>query len=609
MSRPSIRSWLPPLALHLLIALVATFPMALDPFERLVGHEDVDVWNHAWGPWWYWESLSKLKLPFFTDLLMAPRVGPLWYIDPLGALGSCLLVPITGTVFAYNAWILFSVALASFAARRLARLLGASDDSSWLAAVAATCTPTLISEIHNGVSEAVGIAWAIFALTSAWQAFHEGRWRNWIGLGFWGAITAVGTYYYAVATGFVIALWALAALTRSSGLPKRIHRLRLEGTTTGPPVALSRQLGGLALSIALASALLAPVAWAIHRSVSDLNSVVMRGALARTELEMLLAHNAVDPRTFLWPGDFQSVDYPQMGEAFRHSSYLGIVALALAFSTHAWLRPRALGPRLLLLLGLVLSVVMALGPWLWWDNSWALLPGGQRLALPFRALLDILPSSAATHPQRLALPAIVLVGVLAAIRACSWRRRFLVIAGLALALDGLLIGPSPWPLARTPVLDFTAHETLGQRTDPAWGRNRLRIILDLPVQVGETMTTSRYLLYQTVSHRPIPYRPDAIGGTSSLMGVPTFWQLALPSTQRPQHLRVLEHNVAKLEGKAPPNPQDLPDQGVAWIVVHRELERGTQRIADVEKILKTAYGEPELFGEHAVYSATGRGPR
>ena len=51
--------------------------MVLHPFSRMVGHPDGDVWNHAWGPWWFWESLSGGNLPWHTDLLHAPSGGTL----------------------------------------------------------------------------------------------------------------------------------------------------------------------------------------------------------------------------------------------------------------------------------------------------------------------------------------------------------------------------------------------------------------------------------------------------------------------------------------------------------------------------------------------------
>ena len=44
-----------PLRVHLGLALAALWPVLLAPTQRMIGHSDADVWNHAWGPWWFWD--------------------------------------------------------------------------------------------------------------------------------------------------------------------------------------------------------------------------------------------------------------------------------------------------------------------------------------------------------------------------------------------------------------------------------------------------------------------------------------------------------------------------------------------------------------------------
>ena len=41
---------------HLLLALLITGPAALRPTTTLLGSPNVDVWNHAWGPWYFLAS-------------------------------------------------------------------------------------------------------------------------------------------------------------------------------------------------------------------------------------------------------------------------------------------------------------------------------------------------------------------------------------------------------------------------------------------------------------------------------------------------------------------------------------------------------------------------
>ena len=42
--------------LWLAVAMVVTWPASLSPASTLIGHPDVDVWNHAWGFWYVAED-------------------------------------------------------------------------------------------------------------------------------------------------------------------------------------------------------------------------------------------------------------------------------------------------------------------------------------------------------------------------------------------------------------------------------------------------------------------------------------------------------------------------------------------------------------------------
>ncbi|MDP6935230.1 MAG: hypothetical protein QGG40_20085, partial [Myxococcota bacterium] len=108
-----------------------SWPSVLHPLSAFIGHPDVDVWNHAWGPWWWFETISSGQLPWETLLLRWPEGGILWFIDPmLAALGS-VLVPIFGIAGAFNLVLWFYLAFTSWAGRRLALALGAAEDASW----------------------------------------------------------------------------------------------------------------------------------------------------------------------------------------------------------------------------------------------------------------------------------------------------------------------------------------------------------------------------------------------------------------------------------------------------------------------------------------------
>ena len=553
--------------LHVGIAAAATFPLVLTPLTRLIGHGDVDVWNHAWGPWWFWTCLSRGRVPFATDLLAYPDGGVLWYIDPLGALLGAPLVPLLGAVGAYNAVILAAVIFASVAARRLARVLGAAEPASWIASAVLCFSPYLLSEIHNGVSEAVGVGWALIALAAGLRALAaDGRKRHFALAGMLLGVTAVGTWYYGLGATILLGAWYVPWLLR-------------------PP--LGRKLARVALLGACAAPIALLTAGALLYSLDAEHTIVQRGAAGVPVKDMLQAHNAVDPRTFLWPLGFQSVDLASRGEAFLHSSYLGWLALGLAIYSRHWL----------LLAGVGLLAVIGLGPYLWWGDHWVTFGADERIPLPFQLFAKLLPTSGATHAQRIAMPAVAAVAAIAAMGASHLRPRTQRLLVFLVIVDAIVLGGSPWPVARAPRLDVEAHRAIAAIAVDRQG-DQPSAVLDLPGAVGDTMTTSRYLTYQTVHGLPIPYRPDARGSTSSLLGLSSFQYLCLFSAHRPEHRARLTTELSRVPGL---DSGELPRAGVRWVVVHRELERGTQSVDLTEQQLRKWFGEPTVYGNHAVY--------
>lgn len=567
------------------IALVATFPGVLTLGTRLIGNEDVDNWNHAWGPWWYWTSISAGELPWRTLLIGAPKGGILWFIDPIGAVLGAPLVPLFGSVFAYNAVIMTYVAVAAAGARSLARAFGATDAHSWLAAVAVAASPYVLSEVSNGVSEAVNVGPGLFALAAAWRALSEdalppydvprASHRRFVIAGIWLGITAIGTYYYAFAAGLVVATWFVA---KGRALMSR-------------PV----WVGGVILALVSASVAAGPLGLMLA-STSASEALVHRGAPSAADLGLLLRHNAVDPRTFLAPGDFQSVDLTARGEAFRHSSYLGWIALALALASR----------RTWALVGAIPVVVFSLGRWLWWGSDWAHAAPGQVISLPLGWFGTALPALF-THAQRLGAPAI---GIVAAAAAVGVARvgRYWPAAVLAVGLDGLLVGPSPWPIPRSPALDLSAHAALADAPPVVCGDRTGNIVLDLPGELGATMATSRYFLYQTAHGRPVPWSPDARSGTSSLLSISPVGVLFRASAATRAEAT---GRGAWASGGWPPSIDtgELCRAGVGWIVLHRELERGHQGTEWLTATLTDWLGRPTELGSHLTWTTVSNGGR
>jgi hypothetical protein len=523
---------------HLLLAAVVTFPMLGSPGSRVVGSGDVDVWNHAWGPWWWWDALSRGGLPWETRLLAYPKGGVLWFIDPVLAAAGAPLVPLVGPTAAYNLVVFGYVAFASWAGARLARSLGVEGPARLVASAALAGSAWMVCEIHNGISEAFDIGFVALALAWTEDAARGSGPRAWAKAGLGIGLAAVASPYLGLGAG-------LYALVR--GLP-----------------AIRRAWLGAIVAVVVA----APPALGLRAQLHSEAAIIKHPESMNDQLAM---HNAVDPRTFLAPLGFRSVDLS--AEGFEHSMYLGLLALALA-AVGAWRMRRGTGegarawlsaPGPWVAAAALVSLIFALGPYLFWDGAWATAHGA-RLRLPWWAIQRLAPGLAVTHPLRLAVPALAAVAGLAAVGAARLApgRRALALAGLVL-LDGLLLSGAPWPLATA---DARPPEALAALARPAGAPPGEAAVLDLPTDVGATMATSRYLWWQAFHGHPIVYGPDARASTSPLIHDPAFRTLAAASTRRSDEAHRLQLGGASDRAAT----RSLRDIGIRWVVVHHDLD-------------------------------------
>lgn len=503
---------------HLVLALVVTWPVVAHPFTRLAGDPNVDVWNHAWGPWWWAQSLGHGKLPWRTTLLSWPEGGVLWFIDPVLALVGAPLVPLLGTAGAFNSVIVAYVAFASWAARRLALAMGARPRASWVASTALAGSAWTACALHNGITESLDTGWVALALAWGEDAVRAGTSRAWAKAGLGAGLAALASPYLGLATG-------VALIVR------------------GLPSFRTAWAGGL-----VACAVGAPPLLALRVQLASPDAIIRHPDAMNEELAL---HNAVDPRTFFVPFGFRSVDLSS--EGFEHSMYLGLVVLALALLA---LFKRRHGARAWWVASMV-CLLLALGPYLYWSHGWVTVGEGQRLRLPWWAFQRLMPGLAATHPLRLAVPALAAVGGLAAVGAETLGRWVPLAVGLVL-LDGLIVSGAPWPIA-------TADASIPPVYDALTGPGA---VLDLPTDAGSTMATSRYLYWQTAHGHPIPYAPDARASTCALLSRPAFRALAAASPRRADE----EKRLNLLHQLNRPQPAtELVHNGIRWIVLHDDI--------------------------------------
>lgn len=528
------------------LSVLVTWPLARAPHDRLLGHPDGDVWNHAWGTWWWSSTLRAGQLPWRTELLRAPDGGLLWFIDPLLAAIGVLLHPWLWTARSYNISVLFFFALTALGAARFARILGASPVGEGMAAVVACASGTMLGAAHNGITEALHLGLVAWALALGEQANRDGRDRSWSAAGAAVGLLTGLSPYLGLSTG-------LALAARSAG-------------------ALRRSPRGPLLSLGLALVLAAPGLGLLRASLVSPDALLRRPP---TMNEALALVQAVDPREFLRP--FGGPARPEPG--FVHAGHLGWVALALALwggrRQRAWW------------LALVLGLVLALGPWLAVGGAWVEV-AGHRLPLPARLLQLVAPELAITHARRFASASVIILAGLAGLgatrlaRARPWTGPALVVGAL---IEGLWVSGVPWPLPTSDARVPTAYAAVSAEPQPGG------LVLDLPTDAGATMATSRYLYFQTGHGHPIPYAPDARASTASLMDEPSFQVLAAMCRRRPDEQLELGLDRPPTELR----PERLRAAGVRWIYLHRPIDPATTPA--LEALLVSVLGSGELSAD------------
>lgn len=518
-------------ALYGLVALVVTGP-ALRA-GALLGHPGVDVYNHAWGAWWWAAEAARGALPWQTDLLLHPRGAVLWYIDPVGALLSQPVLALAGhdaagVALAWNLLATFRVALAGFAAHLLCVELTRKGPHAFVAGLAHLFAPFLLCELYDGIAEATGTGFVALAWWGWARALRLGTAGAHAVAGLLTGLAAAGSFYFGLAILLPLVPVLLVALVR--------RRQRIGPVLAG---AVATALVAVPPYLAMRASFLSPLAALPRHGGQNL---------------ALIRHNAVDPRELVVPG-FQSFDFAAAGELFLHSTYLRLSVLALVLV--ALVRFRHL--RWPWIWVAAASLAAALGPYLVVGGDLVRVAGGV-VPLPFMLLQVLVPELAITHAARLGVSGVAVTCALAGAALApvdGARFRHYAVAAVAAAVvvaESLWASPARLPLPTAPARIPAAVTALAAATP-----DDRRGVLDLPPQVGWTMHASRHLWYQIAHRRPIPWGPDphlSRAGDNDLALSLDKHRTGRPS-EAPLSLAALQRRLA---------------EQYAWIVVHDDLE-------------------------------------
>jgi len=543
------------------VALFVTWPASLSPATSLIGHPDVDVWNHAWGYWFIPHQISNLDWPFSTDLIGVPEGGDLYFIDLLGAVIGTPLAWCFGPAVAYNGVMVLRIAGAGLAGQALAGSVLGKGPHCAVAGLGLATLPFLLTEMSNGISEVVAIHWIVWCLWAGWLVLEEPTRKGWVRLAVLFGITTIANFYYGLVSAMVLAVMGgLRGFRawRAGWRPSRLDAVEpIRALVLGAVIAL-------------------PFWGAFQWTLRSENALIVRPK--QFGVGWILSHNAVDPRTYFMPGDFQSVDLAAYGEAFVHTGYLRWTVIVLAIIglvRNPKLRDWGIAAGVSLVLGL--GPILYLGEWV--------KIGGHAVSLPFYWAQLLLPDVAITHPLRLSVGGQIIAVLLAAGGLVSLGRSWMApLAGVLIVVESLWASPGPWPV---PTADARVPAAYGEIAGSG-------PVLDLPGSVGVTMATSRYFWYQTAHGRGIPYSPN--------VRLDSCRDLEVQSAFTDPYLREGKHQIVEHPAKGPDLYQKALARRYSAIVLHTDLEERAGLKSAYTPVLTSVFGPPTIDGSLKVWT-------
>lgn len=596
---------------YVLVALVATWPLALHLFTHLPGPRSGDTGVYAWNLWVFRHEVVDHRWPFWTSSILSltpPTDLSLHNYTLVANVLALPLLPWVGLVGTYNLILLLFLVLDGWCLFVLARRVTGRPLESWVAGAMFAASPALIARTTAHLS-LVGafplplVALATIRLLSTWRA------RDAVVAGAAVALAAACDAYYGVyavllVIGFAVGCrvriawerreaswpwraarrtvgWTLAlvlagvvAIATSDGIRLEVLGARIVAETLYTPVLLATTLAGLLVLLVWRPRLVGLDHWSLHagRVVRLVGAAVVTTAVLLSPVLVAAARRAAAgdldlPPTY-WRSSPPGVDllafampnpnHPWFGAPFRawlardradgFPEYVAAVPLT-ALAVIAWAVWRRSGalPRPWLALAIVFAL-LALGPFIHVGGTNTFVPG------PWAVLRYVPFVGLARSPARFALVVAMLASVvfafaLAVLRDRGPRR---LVTALVLLGVGVELLPSPRPLSAAAVPAI--YYRIASDPDP-----RVRV-LELPTGVRDGASSigdfsARTQFFQTVHGKRL------IGGY--LSRVPRRQKRALSS------LPVLSALIALSEGR-PLTPEAEYD---AWRARHRFLAR------------------------------------
>jgi len=205
---------------YLGLAMVLTWPAVALVGQAVPGAASTEAWNGLWALNHWADALFSFRVPWRVESLNFPNGGTFLVGDPVG----CTLVsPIVwgfGPTVGFSVLVWFQLSLAGVVTHKFAEdfLLwrrggGKVGFGPWVSGTAMMVAPLLASHVHNGATEAL---WAAPAVWSVWM-FWRAATRPGVAYGLWASVALVVATVCHIESGFVAAVFGLSLTILGAG--------------------------------------------------------------------------------------------------------------------------------------------------------------------------------------------------------------------------------------------------------------------------------------------------------------------------------------------------------------------------------------------------------
>lgn len=204
----------------IVLALILTWPMVLQPSTAALGSQDADGMKHLWTLWWMRSSVWDYgSFPFATDLINYPTGMDLYPIEPLNGF-IALLLPWMNLIALSNFLAFVNISLTGIVGCWFGRVLSGSRLGGVVSGALLECSSVMAFFVHVGVGELNHLWWLPLGLGCLIKARRTLNWRWFLALALCLVGAMLSCFYLGFFLAFSVLIWSVLTIWASKDTPR-----------------------------------------------------------------------------------------------------------------------------------------------------------------------------------------------------------------------------------------------------------------------------------------------------------------------------------------------------------------------------------------------------